>query len=179
MLSNVRNMDFLKLWDTILSAFLISESTTRGPQINLCKPVAKSVASVQFLAWNVDQFQSTCIQKTVFDAQLGLKCTVMFFFLFCALTGPDCLVLLVYKDKSDKVQGNKERLSTTLEEICGLEVGQWNEAVVFTLAVLCLTQTTLLGFDSKEALLAWEARLRYSLGEGEQNSACWRFQLAL
>lgn len=71
---------FKTFWDTILSAFLISESTTRGPQINLCKPVAKSVASVQFLAWNVDHFQSTCIQKTVFDAQLGLKCTVMFFF---------------------------------------------------------------------------------------------------
>lgn len=77
------------------------------------------------------------------------------------------------------MQGNKERLSTTLEEICGLEVGQWNDGVAFTLAVLCLTQTTLLGFDSKEALLAWEARLRYSLGEGEQNLAFRHFQLML
>ncbi|KAI4808325.1 hypothetical protein KUCAC02_000389, partial [Chaenocephalus aceratus] len=56
----------------------------------------------------------------------------------------DCLVLLVFKDKSDKAQGNKERASVTLEEICG---------------------TALLGFDSKEALQAWDARLRYSLGE--------------
>ncbi|XP_070786325.1 protein Dok-7-like [Enoplosus armatus] len=77
----------------------------------------------------------------------------------------DCVVLLVFKDKSDKVQGNKERASVTLEEICGLEVGQWYEGVAFTLAILCLNQATLLGFDSKEALQAWDVRLRYSLGE--------------
>ncbi|KAM3590937.1 uncharacterized protein V6R79_019103 [Siganus canaliculatus] len=77
----------------------------------------------------------------------------------------DCLVLLVFKDKPDKVQGNKERSSLTLEEICGLEVGQWYEGVALTLAILCLNQAALLGFDSKETLLAWDARLRYSLGE--------------
>ncbi|XP_073330602.1 protein Dok-7-like isoform X2 [Pagrus major] len=77
----------------------------------------------------------------------------------------DCLVLLIFKDKSDKAQGNKERASVTLEEICGLEVGQWYEGVAFTLAILCLNQAALLGFDSKETLQAWDARLRYSLGE--------------
>ncbi|XP_044039493.1 protein Dok-7-like isoform X2 [Siniperca chuatsi] len=77
----------------------------------------------------------------------------------------DCLVLLVFKDKSDKAQGNKERASVTLEEICGLEAGQWYEGVAFTLAILCLNQAALLGFDSKEALQAWDVRLRYSLGE--------------
>ncbi|CAJ1086234.1 protein Dok-7-like isoform X2 [Xyrichtys novacula] len=77
----------------------------------------------------------------------------------------DCLVLLVFKDKSDKVQGNKEKASVTLEEICGLEVGQWYEGVAFTLAILCLNQAALLGFDSREALQAWDIRLRYSLGE--------------
>ncbi|KAL3046418.1 hypothetical protein OYC64_004427 [Pagothenia borchgrevinki] len=77
----------------------------------------------------------------------------------------DCLVLLVFKDKSDKAQGNKERASVTLEEICGVETGQWFEGVAFTLTILCLNQTALLGFDSKEALQAWDARLRYSLGE--------------
>ncbi|XP_042368329.1 protein Dok-7-like isoform X2 [Plectropomus leopardus] len=77
----------------------------------------------------------------------------------------DCLLLLVFKDKSDKAQGNKERVSVTLEEICGLEVGQWFEGVAFTLTILCLNQAALLGFDSKEAVLAWDARLRYSLGE--------------
>ncbi|XP_031707194.1 protein Dok-7 isoform X6 [Anarrhichthys ocellatus] len=77
----------------------------------------------------------------------------------------DCLVLLVFKDKSDKAQGNKERASVTLEEICGVEAGQWYEGVAFTLAILCLNQAALLGFDSKEALQAWDARLRYSLGE--------------
>lgn len=79
----------------------------------------------------------------------------------------DCLVLLCFKDKSDKVQGNKERSSVTLEEICGLEPGQWYEGVAFTLVVLCLNQAALLGFDSREALQAWDVRLRYSLGEGE------------
>ncbi|KAM7366249.1 hypothetical protein PAMP_015703 [Pampus punctatissimus] len=77
----------------------------------------------------------------------------------------DCLVLLIFKDKSDKAHGNKERASVTLEEICGLETGQWYEGVAFTLAILCLNQAALLGFDSKEALQAWDARLRYSLGE--------------
>ncbi|XP_063325074.1 protein Dok-7-like [Pelmatolapia mariae] len=77
----------------------------------------------------------------------------------------DCLVLLVFKDKSEKVHGNKERASVTLEEICGLEAGQWYEGVAFTLTILCLNQAVLLGFDSREALQAWDARLRYSLGE--------------
>lgn len=77
----------------------------------------------------------------------------------------DCLVLLVYKDKTERAQGNRERASVTLEEICGLETGQCFEGVTFTLTVLCLNQCALLGFDTKEALLGWEARLRYSLGE--------------
>ncbi|XP_060887256.1 protein Dok-7-like isoform X4 [Labrus mixtus] len=77
----------------------------------------------------------------------------------------DCLVLLVFKDKSEKAQGNKERASVTLEEICGLELGQCYEGVAFTLAILCLNQAALLGFDNREALQAWDVRLRYSLGE--------------
>lgn len=85
-----------------------------------------------------------------------------------SLPPPDCLVLLVYKDKSDKAQGNKEKAGFTLEEICGLEAGQWYEGVAFTLAILCLNQAALLGFDSREALQAWDGRLRYSLGEGEK-----------
>ncbi|CAL8327269.1 unnamed protein product [Lota lota] len=78
----------------------------------------------------------------------------------------DCLVLLVFKDKSEKAQGHRERASITLEDICGLEAsGQGLEGAPYTLAVLCLTQATLLGFDSKDMLLAWEIRIRYSLGE--------------
>uniref|UniRef100_A0A8C6WSL6 Docking protein 7 n=1 Tax=Neogobius melanostomus TaxID=47308 RepID=A0A8C6WSL6_9GOBI len=77
----------------------------------------------------------------------------------------DCLVLLVYKDRSERAQGNRERASVTLEEICGVETGQCFEGVAFTLTILCLNQCALLGFDTKEALLGWEARLRYSLGE--------------
>ncbi|XP_056431678.1 protein Dok-7-like isoform X1 [Gadus chalcogrammus] len=78
----------------------------------------------------------------------------------------DCLVLLVFKDKSEKAQGHRERASITLEDICGLEVsGQGLEGAPYTLAVLCLTQAAVLGFDSKDTLLAWEVRVRYSLGE--------------
>jgi len=82
-------------------------------------------------------------------------------------------VLLVFKDKSEKAQGNKERASVILEEICGLEAGQGYEGVVFTLAILCLNQAALLGFDSRETLQAWDARLRYSLGEGEDVRGCF------
>ncbi|KAA8579144.1 hypothetical protein FQN60_007264 [Etheostoma spectabile] len=95
----------------------------------------------------------------------------------------DCLVLLVFKDKSEKAQGNKERASIILEEICGLELGQWYEGVAFTLALLCLNQAALLGFDSKEALQAWDARLRYSLGEDSvlesYQGPSWRVDLQL
>ncbi|XP_016892020.1 protein Dok-7 isoform X2 [Cynoglossus semilaevis] len=77
----------------------------------------------------------------------------------------DCLTLLVFKDKSDKAQGNKEKASVTLEEICGLEAGQWHEGVACSLIILCLNQAALLGFDSRETLQAWDIRLRYSLGE--------------
>lgn len=74
----------------------------------------------------------------------------------------------MFKDKSDKAQGNKEKASVTLEEICGLEAGQWHEGVACSLIILCLNQAALLGFDSRETLQAWDIRLRYSLGEGEE-----------
>ncbi|XP_077445044.1 protein Dok-7-like isoform X4 [Stigmatopora argus] len=82
----------------------------------------------------------------------------------------DCLLLLVFKDKADK---SEERASVTLEEICGLESGgrrgegegEGEGAAPFTLAVVCLSQTTVLAFHSEETLAAWELRLRYSLGE--------------
>ncbi|CAL8241961.1 unnamed protein product [Merluccius merluccius] len=78
----------------------------------------------------------------------------------------DCLLLLVFKDKSDKARGHAERASVTLEDICGLEVRvQGLEGAPYTLAVLCLSQAAILGFDSKDTLLAWEVRIRYSLGE--------------
>lgn len=73
----------------------------------------------------------------------------------------DCLVLYVYKER-----GVKERCSVTLEHICGLEVHVCGDGVSFTLSILCLTQTAVLGFDSREALHSWDLRLRYCLGEG-------------
>ncbi|XP_075893368.1 protein Dok-7 isoform X2 [Nelusetta ayraudi] len=82
----------------------------------------------------------------------------------------DCLSLLVYKQKKKgkekgSVSGQKERLSVTLEGICGVEPGPGYDGVSYTLSILCLAHTLVLGFSSKDALLAWDARVRYSLGE--------------
>ncbi|XP_042171232.1 protein Dok-7 isoform X2 [Oncorhynchus tshawytscha] len=77
----------------------------------------------------------------------------------------DCLSLLVYRDKSDKVRGRRERLQMTLEGICGVEPGLGYDGVAYTLTILCLGHTVGLGFDSREGLTAWDARLRYRLGE--------------
>nr|XP_046260121.1 protein Dok-7 [Scatophagus argus] len=80
----------------------------------------------------------------------------------------DCLSLLVYKEKKkgkEKASGHKERISVTLEGICGVEPGPGYEGVSYTLSILCLAHTLVLGFSSRDALLAWDARVRYSLGE--------------
>lgn len=82
---------------------------------------------------------------------------------FCA----DCLLMLAYKDKSDRAKGLRERSSLTLEDICGLEPGLPYEGLVHTLAIVCLSQAVMLGFDSRQAMCAWDARIRYALGEGE------------
>ncbi|KAG9346955.1 hypothetical protein JZ751_005882 [Albula glossodonta] len=75
----------------------------------------------------------------------------------------DCLVLHVYRDKVERTKGHK--WSITLEDICGLELGLSFEGMSNTLSVICLNQTVVLGFDSKEALLTWDIRICYSLGE--------------
>ncbi|XP_030643625.1 protein Dok-7 [Chanos chanos] len=77
----------------------------------------------------------------------------------------DCLSLLVYKDKSEKVKTQRERSHVTLGDICGLEAWLGYEGVSYALAILCITQTVVMGFDSKDSLLAWDTRIRYSLGE--------------
>ncbi|XP_070710462.1 protein Dok-7 [Pempheris klunzingeri] len=80
----------------------------------------------------------------------------------------DCLSLLVYKDKKkgkEKASGHKERLSVTLEGICGVEPGPGYDGVSYTLSILCLAHTLVLGFNNRDALQAWDARVRYSLGE--------------
>ncbi|XP_061536417.1 protein Dok-7 [Phycodurus eques] len=73
----------------------------------------------------------------------------------------DCLSVLAYKDKKK----TKERLGVTLEGIYGVEPGPGHDGVSFTLSILCLAHTLVLGFHSREALLAWDARVRYGLGE--------------
>ena len=79
----------------------------------------------------------------------------------------DCLLMLAYKDKSERAKGLRERSSLTLEDICGLEPGLPYEGLAHTLAIICLSQAVMLGFDSREAMCAWDARIRYALGEGE------------
>ncbi|GLD61013.1 protein Dok-7-like protein, partial [Lates japonicus] len=49
--------------------------------------------------------------------------------------------------------------------ICGVEPGPGYDGVSYTLSILCLAHTLVLGFNSRDALLAWDARVRYSLGE--------------
>ncbi|XP_070118921.1 protein Dok-7 isoform X6 [Equus przewalskii] len=78
----------------------------------------------------------------------------------------DCLLMLAYKDKSERAKGLRERSSLTLEDICGLEPGLPYEGLAHTLAIICLSQAVMLGFDSREAMCAWDARIRYALGEG-------------
>ncbi|KAM9817724.1 protein Dok-7 isoform 1-T6 [Syngnathus typhle] len=73
----------------------------------------------------------------------------------------DCLSVLAYKDKKK----TKQRLGVTLEGIYGVEPGPGYDGVSYTLSILCLSHTLVLGFHSREALLAWDAHVRYSLGE--------------
>ncbi|KAM4053386.1 protein Dok-7 [Anomaloglossus baeobatrachus] len=77
----------------------------------------------------------------------------------------DCLLMLVYKDKSDRTKGHKEKSSVTLEDICGLDAGLSYEGVNHTMAIICFSQAVMLGFDNKEIMNAWDVRIRYSLGE--------------
>ncbi|XP_070613096.1 protein Dok-7 isoform X2 [Erythrolamprus reginae] len=80
-------------------------------------------------------------------------------------SGGNCLLLLVYKERSERHRGLKERSSVTLEDICGLDPGLCYEGMSHTLAILCLSQVVMLGFESKETLHVWDAHIRYSLGE--------------
>ncbi|XP_048365289.1 protein Dok-7 isoform X2 [Sphaerodactylus townsendi] len=75
----------------------------------------------------------------------------------------DCLLLLMYKDRSERLRGLKERSSVTLEDICGLDPGLCYEGLNHALAIICLTQVVMLGFENKEAMHAWDIRIRYSL----------------
>lgn len=54
----------------------------------------------------------------------------------------------------------------TLEDICGLDPGLSYEGLNHTLAIICLSQVVMLGFENKETMYAWDIRIRYSLGEG-------------
>lgn len=57
--------------------------------------------------------------------------------------------MLAYKDRSERARGLRERSSLTLEDICGLEPGLAYEGLAHTLAIVCLSQAVMLGFDSR------------------------------
>ncbi|XP_075426259.1 protein Dok-7 isoform X2 [Ascaphus truei] len=73
--------------------------------------------------------------------------------------------MLMYKDKSDRTKGHKEKSSVTLEDICGLDPGLSYEGMSQSLAIICYSQVVMLGFDNKDIMNAWDVRIRYSLGE--------------
>nr|XP_028599395.1 protein Dok-7 isoform X2 [Podarcis muralis] len=75
----------------------------------------------------------------------------------------DCLLMLIYKERSERLKGLKERNSVTLEDICGLDPGLCYEGLNHTLAIICLSQVVMLGFENKETMHAWDLRIRYSL----------------
>ncbi|XP_051992973.1 LOW QUALITY PROTEIN: protein Dok-7-like [Xyrauchen texanus] len=77
----------------------------------------------------------------------------------------DCLSLLVYKERGQKSKRQRERSQAMLRDICGLEALQGFDGVNYALSLLCLSQSVMLGFDNRVTLLAWDARIRYSLGE--------------
>ncbi|XP_034044619.1 protein Dok-7 [Thalassophryne amazonica] len=80
----------------------------------------------------------------------------------------DCLSVLVFKGRKkgkEKGRSHKERLSVTLEDICGVDSGPGYDGMSFTLSILSLRRTLVLGFRCWDTLLAWDARIRYSLGE--------------
>nr|XP_010589753.2 protein Dok-7 [Loxodonta africana] len=81
------------------------------------------------------------------------------------LSAADCLLMLAYKDRAERAKGLRERSSLTLEDICGLEPGLPYEGLAHTLAIICRSQAIMLGFESREAMCAWDARIRYALGE--------------
>lgn len=74
----------------------------------------------------------------------------------------------MYKERGERSKWQRERSQATLRDICGLEALQGFDGVNYVLSLICLSQSVMLGFDNKVTLLAWDARIRYSLGEGER-----------
>ncbi|CAL1602048.1 unnamed protein product [Knipowitschia caucasica] len=78
----------------------------------------------------------------------------------------DCLFLVAYKkDKKKSKKGIGQKDSLTLEGVCGVEPAPGFDGVSYSLSILCLSHTLVLGFSSREALQAWDARIRFHLGE--------------
>lgn len=55
-----------------------------------------------------------------------------------------------------------------------MEPGLGYDGVSYSLSIICLARTLVLGFNSRDTLLSWDARVRYSLGEGQWSDLVWR-----
>lgn len=76
-------------------------------------------------------------------------------------------LLIEEEAEGDAFTDSVSPVALLAQGICGVEPGPGYDGVSYTLSILCLAHTLVLGFSSKDALLAWDARVRYSLGEGE------------
>ncbi len=133
-------------------------------------------ASTVVFLWSSKVLWWYCYSKHLKSHGIGIT-TVIFATLRCISDAlctldsvSDCLTLLVYKERGEKSKGQRERNQFTLRDICGLEALQGFDGVNYALGLLCLSQSVMLGFDNKVSLLAWDARIRYSLGEGERGA---------
>ncbi|XP_075929284.1 uncharacterized protein LOC116951007 isoform X2 [Petromyzon marinus] len=77
----------------------------------------------------------------------------------------DCLMLLAFKSRSEWLKGARPRSCARLQDVCAVSTGLALHSATHVLAVSCPSLCLLLAFERRDVMSAWDARLRYSLGE--------------
>ncbi|XP_078731521.1 uncharacterized protein LOC144946481 [Lampetra fluviatilis] len=77
----------------------------------------------------------------------------------------DCLMLLAFKSRSERLKGARPRTCARLQDVCAVSTGLALHSAAHVLAVSCPSLCLLLAFERRDVMSAWDARLRYSLGE--------------
>ncbi|XP_061427307.1 protein Dok-7-like isoform X2 [Lethenteron reissneri] len=77
----------------------------------------------------------------------------------------DCLMLLAFKSRSERLKGARPRTCARLQDVCAVSTGLTLHSAAHVLAVSCPSLCLLLAFERRDVMSAWDARLRYSLGE--------------
>ncbi|KAI1291994.1 Protein Dok-7 [Halotydeus destructor] len=80
----------------------------------------------------------------------------------------DCIHLQLYRDNKERRKNATTKSSLSLEGFLGMETGFTLDKESNTMALICSEMTVILGFDSRETLLQWQAKLRVHLPEGQQ-----------